>query len=193
MSSVPGADRPPGTVELLDRAVAYARGSLAMVRPADLGKPTPCAAWCLGDLLRHLDDSLAALAEAACTPRLALAPVAGPSTGAELLISIKARACALVGQWSSCGEGLVALGELSLAREMLGAVGALEITVHGWDVAQACGGGRPIPLGLADDLWAVAHDHITAADRPSRFAAAVPISPSASPSLHLLAHAGRNA
>jgi hypothetical protein len=87
----------------------------------------------------------------------------------------------------------VTLGTASLARETLGAVGAVEITLHGWDVAQACGAPRPIPPGLALDLWAWARDHITDDDRPHRFGPALEVPEWASPQVRLLAHAGRRA
>ncbi|MFB4266008.1 hypothetical protein [Nonomuraea sp. GTA35] len=52
-------------VALLERAIDYALGSLRIVTPAALCRPTPCAAWNLHQLLHHLDDSLQALHEAA--------------------------------------------------------------------------------------------------------------------------------
>jgi hypothetical protein len=140
-----------------------------------------------------MDDSLAAMTEAARAPLLELAPARGPAGGTELLASIRQRACSLVGQWSSPVPGAVTLGTASLARETLGAVGAVEITLHGWDVAQACGAPRPIPPGLALDLWAWARDHITDDDRPHRFGPALEVPEWASPQVRLLAHAGRRA
>ena len=87
--------------------------------------------------------------------------------------------------------GDVAVGGLSVPRELLGAVGALEITLHGWDVAQALERPRPIPPGLAMDLWPVARDHITDADRPDRFGPVLDVPDWAAPQHRLLAHAGR--
>jgi uncharacterized protein (TIGR03086 family) len=190
---VPGTTGPPTTsaLELLDRAVGYTRGSLALVREHHLGLPTPCAAWDLRALLRHMDDSLAAMAEAAQAPRLALAPSPGPADAEALLGSIRQRACTLVGQWMPAAGPVVALGDVHLHRELVGLVGALEITLHGWDVGQAVGHPRAIPPTLAMDLWPVARDHITAADRPARFGAEVDVPDSAPPQVRLLAHAGR--
>jgi uncharacterized protein (TIGR03086 family) len=190
-----GATGPPATsaLELLDRAVGYTRGSLALVREPDLGRPTPCARWDLQALLRHMDDSLAAMAEAARSPRLALAPHRGPADAEALLASIRQRACTLVGQWMPPAGPVVALGDAQLHRELVGLVGALEITLHGWDVAQAVGHPRAIPPTLAMDLWPVARDHITPDDRPARFGDEVPVPDSAPPQVRLLAHAGRQA
>jgi uncharacterized protein (TIGR03086 family) len=141
-----------------------------------------------------MDDSLAAMGEAAQATSLGLAPVVGPSDAAGLLASILQRACTLVGQWSVWPQGTageLALGTAVLARQTLGAVGALEITVHGWDVAEACGSPRPVPPGLALDLWGVARDHIGDTDRPRRFGPVVDVPDTASPQSRLLAHTGR--
>lgn len=211
MSTATGVGRPPGAVELLERAVAYTRASLLLVTEADLGSPTPCAGWDLHDLLRHMDDSLDAMAAAARAPRLALVPPPVDDDGRALLDRICARARTLLADWypAAAGDvvpgdvapgdvapgdvapGDVALGDLRLSRELLGSVGALEITLHGWDVAQSLGRPRPIPPALAMDLWPVARDHVTDADRPSRFGPALDVPDWAAPQLRLLAHAGR--
>jgi hypothetical protein len=70
-------------------------------------------------------------------------------------------------------------------------VGALEVTLHGWDVGQASGAARPIPPTLALDLWPVARDFITDDDRPVLFGPPVHVPDTASPAARLLAHAGR--
>jgi uncharacterized protein (TIGR03086 family) len=191
MSTATGPHRPPGAVELLERAIAYTRGSLIEVTTADLVNPTPCADWDLRALLRHMDDSLDAMASAAHAPRLVLVGQLSRTDDDALLERICAKACALLGHWHPEPVGDVALGDLRLARDLVGSVGALEITLHGWDVAQALGRPRPIPPGLAMDLWPVARDHITDADRPVRFAAALEVPDWASPQARLLAHAGR--
>jgi uncharacterized protein (TIGR03086 family) len=171
--------------------VGYTRGSLALVREQHLDRATPCAGWDLRALLRHMDDSLAAMAEAALSSRLTLAPEPGPADAQALLASIRQRACALVGQWLPAPPSRVAVGGVSLDRELVGLVGALEITLHGWDVARAVGHARAIPPTLAMDLWPVARDHITAADRPVRFGPELAVPDSAPPQERLLAHAGR--
>lgn len=193
MTSVPGRAGPPEAAELLERAVVYARGALASVRAEDLALPSPCPGWSLGRLLRHMDDSLAAMAEAASSPHLTLAPTAPADTADELLSSIKQRACALVGRWAASERALVDVGGHTLERETLGQVGALEITLHGWDVGRACDSLRPVPPVLAMDLWAVARDHIVDADRPCRVGPALDVPVWATPQERLLAHTGRRA
>lgn len=190
--SLPGSSPPtPSAVELLDRAIGYTRGCLAQVTPESLGRPTPCTQWSLMDLLVHMDDSLAALGEAAQSSSLSLAPAPGPADGRTLLASIRQRACSLVSQWIPPGAATLQLGPAGLARETLGAVGALEIALHGWDVATSLGLDRPIPPTLAMDLWPWARDHITDEDRPVRFAVPPEVPPWAPPQTLLLAHSGR--
>ena len=192
MTSVtPGSHRPPGAVELLERAIAYTRGSLLEVREGDLGRATPCVDWDLRALLLHMDDSLDAMASAARAPRLALVPSRQPQEGRALLDRICTKACALLGHWHPEPGGEVVVGGLRITRELVGSVGALEITLHGWDVARAVGHDRPIPPGLAMDLWPVARDHITDADRPVRFGPALDVPDWSAPQARLLAHAGR--
>jgi uncharacterized protein (TIGR03086 family) len=191
MTTATGVGRPPGAVELLERAVAYTGASLRLVTEADLRSRTPCAEWDLLALLTHMEDSLDAMAQAARAPRLELVAAAPGEGGRALLDRICTRARALVGHWHPTPLGDVGLGGLSLSRDLLGAVGALEITLHGWDVAQAIGQPRPIPPGLAMDLWAVARDAITDADRPVRFGPVLDVPDWAAPQHRLLAHAGR--
>jgi uncharacterized protein (TIGR03086 family) len=191
VTSVPAPAGPPGAAELLERAIAYTRGALASVRAEHLVLPTPCPGWSLIRLLHHMDDSLAAMAEAASSAHLTLAPTTSVDTAEELLTRIRQRACALVGPWATSQRALVELGGRALERETMGQVGALEITLHGWDVGQACNAAQPVPPLLAMDLWPVARDHIADADRPCRVGPALEVSEWPTPQELLLAHTGR--
>ena len=63
-------------VAVLERSVAYCLGSVTLVAPAMLARPTPCAGWNLLDLLEHVIDSMAALEEAVTTGRVTMTPPA---------------------------------------------------------------------------------------------------------------------
>lgn len=191
MRSAAEPSRPPTAVELLERAIAYTRGSLLLVTEADLHRPTPCRAWSLLDLLRHMDDSLEAFTQAAHARTLSLVPAGTDAVGGELIDTICHRACGLLAHWLPEPVGGVVVGEFSVPREVLGGAGALEITLHGWDVARSLGADRPIPPALALDLWPVAREHITDDDRPEPFGPALVVPDGASPQERLLAHAGR--
>lgn len=195
------APQRPHALELLERAIAYCGATLQLVTVADLHRPTPCAGWTLGDLLRHLDDSLTALDEAAEGGSVALACARRHVADGELVDGVCDRARGLLGHWLTPlagdsvggvgGVGGVALGQHEVPLEVLAAVGALELTVHGWDVGRALGRPRPVPPALAHDLWPVACAHIAAADRPGRFGAVHPVRLGAGPEELLLAQAGR--
>ncbi|GAA3778004.1 maleylpyruvate isomerase family mycothiol-dependent enzyme [Streptomyces coacervatus] len=175
--------------ELLERSLAYALGSVAGVGRGHLERGTPCAEWDLGELLRHLDDSLDALHEGLTGGRIGLTPWE-PGT-ADLACAFRTRACAVLGAWAAGPGEQVLVGELPLDVRVMAAVGAVEITVHGWDVAQACGRPRPIPDSLAAELLPVARCVVAQEDRGVRFAAPVVVPACARPDARLLAFLGR--
>ncbi|MFC8966537.1 TIGR03086 family metal-binding protein [Streptomyces sp. NPDC057094] len=182
--------------ELLERSLAYALGGVAAVPRADLGRPTPCAEWDLGELLQHLDDSLDALHEGVAEGRVGLCPAV---PAADPVCAFRARAGALLGAWAavsavsavSAAPPAPAVGDRCLDLGLLAAVGALEIAVHGWDVTQACGRPRPIPAALAADLLPLAPVVVADADRGVRFADPVAVPAGAGPGDVLLAFLGR--
>lgn len=188
---------PWGGVELLERAIGYTRGSLALVTPELMSAATPCDRWDLRALLEHMDDSLMSLHEAGAVRRVWL-DVAGRSDD-DLVDSIRHKACQLLAEWSADWESF-ASGEGSpdvlvegrpLTTPVLTSAGALEVAVHGWDVAVACGARRPLPDELAADLLQVAPVLVTPFDRPGRFAPALTTRPGNSASDRLLAFLGR--
>ncbi len=179
-----------GALSLLERAVGYTRISLQAVASTPLSAPTPCARWDLAALLAHMDDSLAALAEAG---RLGQVDIQPPAVGAsDLVESIRDRACALLGAWAKRdGADLVRVADHSLSAAILVTVGALEVTVHGWDVSRACRSDHPIPDSLADELLDLVPLLVSPRDRPARFAGALPVTTSDPAETRLLAALGR--
>jgi uncharacterized protein (TIGR03086 family) len=177
-----------GGVTVLERAVGYTLGSLALATPAMLSRPTPCAGWDLWDLLEHLADSMAALAEGAESGRVALPPAAAT---AEIIPAVREQAVRLLGAWAHAGAGPVRVEAAALTAPLLAGAGAIEVTVHGWDVARACDGDRPIPAGLASELLDLAVLLVRPADRPGRFARPRRVPPGAAPAARLLAFLGR--
>jgi uncharacterized protein (TIGR03086 family) len=196
MSLQPGATPVAAGTELLERALAFTRGTLALVTPTQLGLPTPCSAWRLRDLLDHMEDSLAALQDAAAEGAVALVPwpPASPDGGEPAVVaSLRHHGCALLGAWTRLEHDQpVAVGGRPLPASTVALVGALEVTVHGWDVARACGDPRPLPEHLAGVLLEHADALVTAADRGVRFADPVHV-PSGRPAGdRLLALTGRS-
>lgn len=163
---------------LLDRAVDYALESLHLVTPDLMARPTPCAGWDLRTLLEHLDDAFLALSEAITVGHVGFGDSEGQRTDAPPFSSVAV-------------PPVVSVAGLPLEAGIVTAVGAVELTVHGWDVAEACGEPRPIPTALATELLEVVPQFVTAADRPVRFAASVPTGSQASPGDRLVAYLGR--
>jgi uncharacterized protein (TIGR03086 family) len=179
-----------GAVELLDRSLAYTRVALAAVSDDRLTAPTPCAGWDVARLLQHMEDSLDAFGEAALG-RVALGGTArGPVPAAVRRRSLQQKACALLGTWSH-PEARVRVGPYVVDTALVAEVAALEITVHGWDVAQAVGLVHPLPEALAHRLLPVAQQMVTDADRGRRFAAPRAVA-STSDAARLLGFLGRD-
>ena len=181
---------PPMTgCELLRRAVHYAIASADLIEPPLLAVPTPCGAWNLAMLLIHLSESMDAIAEGLTCGAVALMPTAslGDEPGnvrsgcARLLAAIPA---------APTGE-LVGIADLALTDNALAYAGAMEIAVHGWDIAVACGHPRPIPAELASPLLKAADLLLPASARPDLFAEPLCPPVPATPSGTLLAFLGR--
>ena len=186
--------RRPAGAELLERAVGYTRGCLQLVPGTPSDARTPCERWDLRTLLRHMDDALAVVTDAAEVGYVDLVPVPTAGELPLLVERLRQRACALLAAWSEHpGTGEVTVAGHPLRTDLLAAAGSLEIAVHGWDVAQACGVDRPVPAALALDLLDVVPLLVTEADRPARFAPRVDVPVHARPSTRLLAALGRRA
>jgi uncharacterized protein (TIGR03086 family) len=189
-------------VELLERAIGYTLGSLRLVTYDALTLASPCEGWDLLDLISHLDESLSAIAEAV---ELGGVPLERPAslTGAgmgsatgrprdlDAVASLRDGTSRVLGAWASAEPGEVVVGGLRLATSVVASTGALEVTVHGWDIAQTCGQSYPIPPALAADLLDWAPLIVTDADRPLRFAPQRAVPPYAGPGGRLLAFVGR--
>jgi uncharacterized protein (TIGR03086 family) len=183
-----------GGIALLERAINYTLGSLLLVTPTFMTRRTPCRRWDLRALLAHMNDSLRALSEAVDTGRVHL-DIDGDGWDAAVdpVASLRARACHMLGEWSrSGGRETISIAGYPLSAGIVTGTGAIEVAVHGWDVAVACGRPRPIPPSLAEELLELAHLVVTAADRPGRFAAPVELSAQASPGDRLVAFLGRD-
>jgi len=148
-------------------------------------------------LLLHASESLTALAEGLGDGAIALQPQPQPQAGqpaADPALAFRSRARALI---VACGDRVwrpevVAIADCHIATAVLIAAGALEIAVHGWDIAQACANRREIPPALAAELLEVAPVLITDADRDQLFAPPALVPAAASPSDRLAAFLGRS-
>jgi uncharacterized protein (TIGR03086 family) len=179
-------------VDLLEQAIGYTLGTLRYATDRALSRPSPCGEWDLRVLLAHMVDSFTALQEAAETGDVSLSAAPRPPRDVPYgpVAELRSRAVAVLGAWGEC-DGLVTISGLTVPAEVVASTGAVEVAVHGWDVAQACGHPQPIPASLARALLAVVPLLVSAADRPARFAAPYRPSAFASPGDRLVAYLGR--
>ena len=176
---------------MLERAVGYTRLALVSVTPAMLERPTPCTRWDMADLLDHMVESLEALTEAADLGYVALTTPDGPSSPVDAVERLRTQACSLLGAWSAMArDEEVMVGDRPLSSSILACAGALEVTVHGWDVSQATGARQPVPALLALDLLPWVDVFVTEHDRPGRFGPELDV-PMGGPSARLLSLVGR--
>jgi uncharacterized protein (TIGR03086 family) len=195
---------------LLEQVAAYTAEAVSAVTLEDLSAPTPCTQWNLLTLLLHLNSSLGALIEPLEDGGLAdldeLRPGAGTrppaadllgadDVGAVLARAVLHRTKRLVriheAMRRGCRTGIVRVGGRPLPTDLVAAAGAVEVAVHSWDIATACGRMLPIPDGTAAELLDLSALLVDGAGRPGLFASAVSTPPHSSPGDQLIALLGR--
>ena len=184
-----------GGFALLERAMGYTLGSLQLVTPELMAAPTPCTAWTLRALLLHMNESLQTLHEAVASGHVDLDADPAADYGdpvADPVGTLRTRACQMIGAWAEGrGPTRITVADSGLPAGLVAATGAVEVAVHGWDVARSCGTGRPLPPSLAAELLPLVRLVVDDTDRPHRFAAPPDVRPTATASTLLLAHLGR--
>jgi uncharacterized protein (TIGR03086 family) len=181
--------------ELLEKAVSYALAGAALGTPQLLQRPTPCPGWDLETLLDHVSDSIGALHQAISAGDVsASAALPGyPWPAPDPVARLRGQAARLLSACAVAGPAgpRVAVGNRELSAGMVAVTGAIEITVHGWDISVACGARRPVPPGLAAILLPIAPLLITPGTRPGLFADPVRLPGPASAGDQLVAFLGR--
>jgi uncharacterized protein (TIGR03086 family) len=181
-------------VELLRRAVNYTLSSVDAVRPDLLSRPTPCSEWDLQMLLEHANESIAALHEGLDSGRVAMFPTMAYDIAADPVSDFRARVTRLVDEWTASDPAdRVAIADRVIPLSLAAGVAAVEIAVHGWDIAQASGHTRPIPADLAEDLLAISALLLSDGNRYPLFGPPLRPRVPASRSDELLAFLGRPA
>jgi uncharacterized protein (TIGR03086 family) len=148
--------------------------------PADLGRPTPCADWTLGELLTHMTAEHHGWVAAAAGDGGDLSRWQAGPPGADPVREYAAAAARVLAAFGADGvlEREFALAELSPSLRFPAAQAIsfhfIDYVVHGWDVARSLGVGYE----LEPDLLAAALPVAKAVpDGELRKAGAVPFAP----------------
>lgn len=177
-------------VDDLIGAVAITDAIVAGVREGQWSGETPCESWSTDDVARHLVESLTRYADA-----FGAAPDETDSgTDASRLEAFRRAAARLVAGVSAPGAAdktvTVPFGSVPAAVAL--GLGAVEVLVHGWDIATATGQAVEWDDGIAERAWrfsAAAVDSIPEGRSP--FARPQPVAPTAPPIYRLVALLGR--
>jgi uncharacterized protein (TIGR03086 family) len=175
-------------------------GMIAGVTDEDLGRPTPCPAYTLGDLVEHVGGMALAFGSAAAKD--GKYGEQQPSGDASRLSGdwrsrIAGDLAALAEAWRAPGawEGTTRIAGMDAPAAMVAITAADELVVHGWDVARATGR----PYDCEPDLLAAARRFLEAFTSAGlKPGPAVPFgpprpAPGGAPELdHVIALAGRD-
>ncbi|MCW2663717.1 MAG: hypothetical protein JWP83_4869 [Mycobacterium sp.] len=181
---------------VLAEATRYLFGSLLLVRKADLSAPTPCPDWDLRRLLCHLRTSLADVTDVLGARDFDRGPEPDAAAHADPSDPIAALRAGIV-DFLLASTSLPAAGRRceirghSLPAKIVVYVGAIEMVLHSWDIAQACRTDRPIPSNVASALLWVSPPLAEAGLAGHVFAEPLASPPTATPSDQLLALFGR--
>jgi len=183
------------TAALLERAISFALGVAQDVTAECMARPTPCRGWTLRMLFLHLNDSLDALCEGIDRGSVPLMPDWRPEDpGGDVVADFRERAARLLGAWAhdSRSDRLVTVGGCPMQAGAMASTGAMEVAVHGWDIARACGRRTPIPAALAEQLIRISPMLVADDVRHGLFDQPVQVSPDVPASDRLVALLGRD-
>jgi len=175
---------------------------LDRVRDDQLGDPTPCPAYTLGDLLEHVRTLSEAFTLAGRKER----PPAGsqppqPGNAARLTGEWRAETDVwlrrLVEAWAdpTAWEGTSWIAGSQMPASVIGLVATNELVAHGWDVARATGEQLTVDeacLAAAGEFVAMMSGPGSEEMRGAAFGPALPVGPGASSLDQVVAGNGRD-
>ena len=142
--------------ELNRRAVQASVEVVSQIDPGDLGRPTPCSGWTLGELLAHMTVQHRGFAAAAAGRGADLTVWQAGPPAADPVGAYAAAADAVIAAFATDGaaDRPFALPEIATAMTFPGrqamAFHLVDYVAHGWDVARCLGVGfEPDPEVLA--------------------------------------------
>ena len=135
---------------------------VARVTDDEIGKPTPCPAYTLGDLIDHVGGLALAFGAAARKEKGPYVEQTPSGQAARLEPGWRARIEAdlreLARAWGEAGAwaGMTSIAGMDAPAEMVALTAADELVVHGWDVARATGQ----PYRCETELLEAAHQFL---------------------------------
>lgn len=171
-----------------DATLAVCQRVLAGVDEGDLGKPTPCADFTVGQLVDHLLQSLENLGG-----------MAGASVAIAASGSVEERVADAAQQaleaWNKRGlDGMVPVGDGEMPADVAANILSLEFLIHAWDLAVATGQDVVVSDEVTAYVLELAEQVITPQTRErGAFADEVEVGPDAHVLDRLIAYSGRAA
>ncbi|HZP27670.1 MAG TPA: TIGR03086 family metal-binding protein [Acidimicrobiia bacterium] len=149
---------------------------VAEVDDAQLGAPTPCPDYTVGDLLDHIGGLAVAFAAAARKEDGPNASVPPPGDRARLGDDWRTRIprdlAALGDAWAAADawDGTTKIAGMEMPASVVGTVGLDEVVTHGWDLARAIGR----PFGADEATMAGCLEFLEPMSQPEAAAARAP-------------------
>jgi uncharacterized protein (TIGR03086 family) len=125
--------------ELVEAAVKTTRGVLEGVHPEQLGDPSPCRSWTIGEVISHMIEThrnfVAILAGGE------LASTSAPDAGPDFLAEYDDASAATIAAFRAPGalERTLRLPFGTVPGAVAAQLAATDTLIHGWDVARATG------------------------------------------------------
>lgn len=165
-------------LDLLHESIAVAGSAMRRAAEVSHAMPTPCPAWTLGTLVRHLADSAHSLRELLLDEPPGAPPLPGCSAAQAAFASL---------------DGVVA----SASREddlvmMAALMGSYELTLHAWDIDEAASAPGAIPEPLVSELLTRAPLVLAHGQRSGLFGPEIPVAAGCTELDRLLALFGRS-
>jgi uncharacterized protein (TIGR03086 family) len=181
----------PGELNQLTCAqatLAVCQNVLRGIGEGDLGRPTPCSQFTIGQLVDHLIGSTVSLGRMAGV-------VVVPAESGTVESRVAFAAQQTLEAWDKRGlQGTVKRGERDMPAALAASILSLELLVHGWDFAAATGQSMPVSAQVSGYVLDLAHTVISPQARQrGSFADAIEVGPDVDIMDRLIAFSGRSA
>lgn len=179
-------------VQKLESAVDYTSRILAQVRPDQYDAPTPCTEWNVRQLVEHMVNGSRAFAAAATGEQASEAPV-----GDDLRSAFEEAARAEIAAFRSPGalDKKYPFPFPDISGDLAVQIHAMDLRIHGWDLAKAVGVDGEMDTAEAEDSMAFVQRVASGMPRGGEGAPFGPETtppPNATPTQRLVAFLGRH-